>query len=96
MPKELRKNLDPKSKKCLFLGYGESGEMGYHLWDPEGKKIICNHDVVFNEKKMHKTPTRDFEICRVTCQGVKPLAHDGRRQAIQAPNVDQIDRKSVV
>ena len=55
MPKELRKKLHLKSKKCIFLGYDESGEMGYCLWDLEGKKMISSHDVVFNEKKMHDT-----------------------------------------
>lgn len=34
MPKEKHSKLDPKSKKCIFLGYGSSGEMGYRLWDP--------------------------------------------------------------
>ena len=35
VPKENRNKLQPKSKKCIFLGYGESGEMGFRLWDPE-------------------------------------------------------------
>ena len=44
--------LDPKSRKCIFMGYGESGKMGYHLWE---RKIVCISDIIFNdEKKMHK------------------------------------------
>ncbi|MCO5554619.1 hypothetical protein L7F22_008151 [Adiantum nelumboides] len=31
IPKDLRKKLDPKSHKCIFIGYGVDGEMGYHL-----------------------------------------------------------------
>ena len=65
MPKEFRRKLDPKSEKCVFLGYGESGEMGYRLWDLESHKIICSHDVVFSEKKMQKKPRRDGVIRRV-------------------------------
>ena len=64
--------------------------MGYHLWDLESHKIIHNHDVVFNEKKMHKTPITDVEVHKVTFQDVNPLAHDGRRQVVQAPNVDHM------
>ena len=39
---------------------------------------------------MHKTPIRDVEMCRVTFQDVNPPAHDGRRQVVQASNVDQM------
>ena len=56
IPKEFHDKLAPKSKKCIFLGYGESSEMGFRLWDPEARKIIRSHDVFFNEEKMHKKP----------------------------------------
>ena len=72
------------------MGYGTSSEMGYRLWDPKSHKIIRSHDVIVNEKKMHKTPIKDVEMRRVTFQNVNPLAYDGRRQAIQAPSMDQM------
>jgi len=74
VPKELRKKLDPKSQKCIFMGYGETREMGYHLWDPESKKIIRSHDVVFNEKLMHKSPVQDSDMRKVTFQDAIPPA----------------------
>ena len=49
IPKEFRNKLEPKSKKCIFLGYGEFGAMGYKLWDPKFKKVLCGNDVYFNE-----------------------------------------------
>ena len=64
----MRNKLDPKSRKCIFLGYGISGEMGFHLWDPEARKIIRSHDVVFNEEKMHKKPMPTVEVRRVVIQ----------------------------
>ena len=33
VPKEFKDNLAPKSKKCIFLCYGDFGEMGYRLWE---------------------------------------------------------------
>ena len=68
IPKEFRDKLAPKSKKCIFLGYGESGEMGFRLWDPEARKIVRSNDVFFNEKKMHKKPVQTVEICKVVFQ----------------------------
>jgi hypothetical protein len=51
--KENRTNLEAKSKKCTFIGYGVN-DFGYCLWDYENKKIIRSRDVIFNEKVMHK------------------------------------------
>ena len=42
VPKELHRKLDPKSHKCIFIGYGVDGEMGYRLWHPKSRKVIHN------------------------------------------------------
>lgn len=47
VPKELRKKMDPKSKKHYFVGYREESK-GYWLADPSnGGKIVKSRDVVF-------------------------------------------------
>ncbi|KAJ0555551.1 putative RNA-directed DNA polymerase [Helianthus annuus] len=48
-----RDKLDSKPKKCTFIGYG-SEEMGYRLWDNEGRKVIRSKNVVFNENELYK------------------------------------------
>ena len=68
IPKEFRDKLAPQSKKCIFLGYGEPGEMGFMLWDPKAKKIVCSHSVFFNEEKMHKKLVKTVEVRRVIFQ----------------------------
>ncbi|KAL6315970.1 hypothetical protein AAG906_014895 [Vitis piasezkii] len=51
--------LEPKSIKCVFLGY-ESNVKGYNLWYPETKKIILSRDVIFYETTMlHDSSSRD-------------------------------------
>ena len=40
IPKEDRRKLELISRKCVFLGYGPDGEIGYRLWDSEHKQIV--------------------------------------------------------
>ncbi|GJX56147.1 gag-pol polyprotein [Tanacetum coccineum] len=50
--------LDPKSKKCLFLGY-TNGVKGYRLWDPTAYKVVVSRDVVFMEDKIQENKEGD-------------------------------------
>ena len=49
VPRDERGKLDPKAKKCIFVGYGEETK-GYRLYDPVRGKIIFSRDVLFNER----------------------------------------------
>ena len=46
--KDKREKLDPKTRPCIFLGYGDD-EFGYRLWNLEEKKVIRSHDIVSME-----------------------------------------------
>ena len=63
VPREKHSKLEPKSRKCIFMGYGESGKMGYRLWDPEARKIGHSSGVIFNDKKMHKQLKESKTLC---------------------------------
>ena len=39
--------LEPRSMKCIFLGY-KSSVKGYKLWCPETKKLVISRDVIFD------------------------------------------------
>ena len=53
IPKDERKKLDSKSRRCIFLGYGVTTK-GYRLYDPMKKKVCYSRDVIFMEDKYNQ------------------------------------------
>ena len=46
-----RTKLDPKSRKCIFLGYADKVK-GYRLWDPTAHKVIISRDAIIVENML--------------------------------------------
>ena len=52
---EKRKALQPKSEKCIFVGYFEDVK-GYRLLQPHSHDIIIRRDVKFDENLLTCEP----------------------------------------
>ena len=48
IPTEKRENLDPKSERCILMGYSLE-QKGYKCFNPSTKKVRVSRDVVFDE-----------------------------------------------
>jgi hypothetical protein len=59
IPDEKRKALQPKSEKCIFVGYSEDVK-GYKLLQPHSNEIIIRRDVKFDENILACEPNSTF------------------------------------
>ena len=50
VPEEMRRKLDERSHKCIFIGYSEEYK-AYRLYNPITKKYVISRDVVFKEEE---------------------------------------------
>jgi hypothetical protein len=59
IPYEKRKALQPKSEKCMFVGYSEYVK-GYRILQPHCNEIIIRRDVKFDENHFAREPNSTF------------------------------------
>jgi len=58
IPKDERGKLDPKTRKCLLLGYG-SVQKGYRVFDPVTRKISFSRNITFDEQEVGRPPIEE-------------------------------------
>ena len=55
IPDEKRQKLDPKSEKCILVGYSLE-QKGYKCFNPSTSKVHVSRDVVFEESRSWYEP----------------------------------------
>jgi hypothetical protein len=51
VPVEMRRKLDDKSERCIFVGYNEESR-ALKLYNPITQKYVINRDVQFKEDEV--------------------------------------------
>ena len=60
-PKNQHSKLDPRSTKCIFVGYDDVIKW-YRMWDPTAHKIVINRDVIFDESSLIKSENVRIDV----------------------------------
>ena len=81
---ELRRKLDKKGHKCIFVGYSEDTK-AYKLYDPVTRKVIISRDVQFVENESWDG-TIDINV-----KIVSNIDNDDmEEEVVQIPHVSQL------
>jgi len=83
VPDELRRKLDKKGKKCIFVGYSENTK-AYKLYDHVAKKVIISRDAQFVENESWDG-TVDINVKIVS----NVDSDDMEEEVVQTPHVSQ-------
>ena len=55
IPTSKQSKLDPKAKKCIFIGY-DVQKKGWKCMDPNTHKFVISRDVIFDEVSSYYSP----------------------------------------
>ena len=58
IPKNKKRKLDSKTKKCILLGYG-SMQKGYRVFDLLTQKVFYSRNVKFHEQELVMPPVEE-------------------------------------
>src|ERR1700733_15125385 len=95
--KDKRRSFEPKSRKCVFLGYPVDYK-GWKCWDPVTNEVFICRDVRFVETEMPGAELGLSGPCYEPLRGVQPgsvgeLAGNGPALSV-SPSVPSVDPAS--
>jgi hypothetical protein len=82
VPAEMRRKLDDRSERCIFVGYSEESR-AYKLYNPITQKYVINKDVQFKEDEawdgsMDKSISEGVVLPREDDDGAEQADGDGQ------------------
>jgi hypothetical protein len=83
IPAQLRRKLDPKSERMIFVGYSDE-KKAYRLLHPITHKLVTARDVIFNEMTNSQNVS-DHELSKGST--ILPLAAEGINPPLSLCNV---------
>ncbi|MGL5996338.1 MAG: DDE-type integrase/transposase/recombinase, partial [Pseudomonas proteolytica] len=69
IPEMQRSKLEPKSVKCIFVGYSSS-QKGYKCFHPETRRIYVSREVHFDEKNGYFAKEKWEELKDIVCSSM--------------------------
>nr|GEW52569.1 hypothetical protein [Tanacetum cinerariifolium] len=93
-PHDKQGKLEPRSIKCVLLGYPE-GVKGYKIYrlNDEPPKIVTSRNVVFNESVMYKDTLKNFDTCADKSVEELHVKVELHRLNNHTPEEDQTDQE---
>ncbi len=88
VPDEKRSKLDPKTEKCIFIGYSLE-QKGYRCFNPSTRKLQMSRDVMFDEMVSWYPPLKIAEDGEAR-NGDVPSKVEQESQLISAPQESSI------
>ncbi len=94
IPKVERRKLDPKSIRCIFIGYCETRK-AYRFWDPATKTVKVSRDVTFDEH--HRLAGTPEEVSIITDQEIcSPLVNRVEEELAVSSINDHLDQEEIL
>ena len=85
VPSKLRKKLDDKIEKCIFIGYSEESK-AYRLYNPISKKLIIRMEVKFEEEySWHENDNKQVTRGAPILQSVEESKEEGMKTPPSTP-----------
>ena len=92
VPDKLRKKLDPKASKAIFMGYPQDTK-GYKVYELSSDKFIRSRSVTFHEQSFYSFENKDKKLVLPEIYGSELDENEPHYEAEQVEDMPQADKE---